>query len=160
MATTRKATKQKTATSSTRGFEFHIDPSGRTDGRYQLTLAETNGRPENTRAVGTVPADRLDAARPALTDALRASGHAATVLSATRKKPVRLDEVAGVRAALAVNVIAGVSKPGRTSALLDGVSRLSDEECFYWYAATVGAGPDSPTGRRRLKALRIFLAQE
>lgn len=144
-----------------RGFEFVIDPRpDRTDGRYGVTLAETNGRPEYARTVGAVSPERLEAARPALVDALRDSGHPPTSLSATRRKPIGLDEVAGVRAALALNVIAGVSKPGRTTALLDGVSRLSDEECFYWYAASIGAGLDTLTGRRRLKALRIFLAQE
>jgi hypothetical protein len=144
-----------------RGFTFVIEPQpDRDDGRYRLALVETNGRPDNTRQVGAVPPDRLEAARPALADALRASGHAATVLSASRRKPVPLTEAAGVRAALALNVIAGVTKPGRTGALLDGLARLSDEECFYWYAATIGTGADTPTGRRRLKALRIFLAQE
>jgi hypothetical protein len=149
-----------TDTKRVRGFEFVIDrDSDRTDGRYDLALNETNGSPGTGRQVGHVPADRLDAARPALTDALRASGHAATILGPTRRKPVRLSEDAGVRAALAVNVIAGVTKPGRTSRLLDGVSRLSDEECFYWYAHTIGTS-DRTVGRRRLKALRIFLAEE
>lgn len=149
------------ARGSARGFEFVIDRQPeRTDGRYGVTLVETNGRPENTRTVGALPPKRLETARPALIDALRGSGHAATVLSVTRKKPIGLSEAAGVRAALALNVITGVTKPGRTAALLDGISRLSDEECFYWYAATIGAGLDSPAGRRRLKALRIFLAQE
>ena len=155
--TTKKAT---TPTGRARGFEFRVDTGRRSDGRYLLTLAETNSRPENTRTVGTVPPERLDAARPAIADALRTSGHQATALSGARKKPLSLDEAAGVRAALAVNVIFGVTKPGRTTALLDGVSRLSDEECFYWYAATIGAGADGPVGRRRLKALRIFLAPE
>jgi hypothetical protein len=159
------ATKTPKAKGSTevrsRGFVFVINPQpDRTDGRYGVTLAETNGRPEHSRTVGTVPPERLEAARAALVDALRDSGHPTTVLSATRKKPIGLDEVAGVRAALALNAITGVSKPGRTAALLDGISRLSDEECFYWYAATIGAGLETPAGRRRLKALRIFLAQE
>jgi hypothetical protein len=148
-------------TTATREFKFVVNPQpDRTDGRYGITLAQTNGRPGNTRPVGAVPPDRLEAARPALVDALRASGHANTVLSSTRRKPVPLTEAAGVRAALAVNAIAGITKPGRTAGLLDGISRLSDEECFYWYAATIGAGTDSPVGRRRMKALRIFLAQE
>jgi hypothetical protein len=143
-----------------RGFELVIErDEDRTDGRYALALNQTNGLPANTRQVGHIPADRLDVARPALTDALRASGHATATLGPTRKKPVILTEDAGVRAALAVNVIAGVSKPGRTSRLLDGISRLSDEECFYWYAHTIGER-DPAVARRRLKALRIFLAQE
>jgi hypothetical protein len=40
-----------------------------------------------------------------------------------------------------------------------GISRLSTEECFYWYAHTLGAS-DQSVARRRLKALRIFLAEE
>lgn len=143
-----------------RGFQLTVErDEDRTDGRYGVTLHETNGRPENTRQVASLPTDRLEATRPALVDALKASGHATTVLSASRKKPIGLSEDAGVRAALALNVIGGVTKPGRTSRLLDGISRLSDEECFYWYAHTVG-NPDPAVSRRRTKALRIFLAQE
>lgn len=106
-----------------------------------------------------MPADRLDAAQPALADALRTSGHQRTALKATRKAPLALDEEAGVRAALALAAISGITKPGRTSRLLDGISRLSNEECFYWYAHTLGA-TDATVARRRLKALRIFLAEE
>jgi hypothetical protein len=94
-----------------------------------------------------------------LAEALRTSGQAKTTLKPTRKAPVELAEEAGVRAALALAVIHGVTKPGRTARLLDGVSRLSNEECFYWYAHTIGTS-DPTVGRRRLKALRIFLAEE
>lgn len=147
------------ATTSARGFRLVVHPSERPDGRYAVSVEETNGRPENSREVARVAPERLDAAAAALVDGLRTSRQPATALKATLKRPVALAEDAGVRLALALHVLTGVSKPGRTSRLLDGISRLSDEECFYWYAHTIGTG-DSATRRRRLKALRIFLAEE
>ena len=147
-------------TKSRRGFELVVnrDPDRR-DGRYAIDLIETNGHVDNRRIVARLPADRLDAAQPALAEALRASRQAKTALKPTRKTPVELTEEAGVRAALALAAIHGVTKPGRTARLLDGVSRLSNEECFYWYAHTIGT-TDPTVARRRLKALRIFLAEE
>ena len=143
-----------------RGFELVIQrDENRRDGRYDIDLVETNGRADNRRIVARLAADRLDAAQPALAEALRTSGQAKTALKPTRKTPVELAEEAGVRAALALAAISGVTKPGRTSRLLDGVSRLSNEECFYWYAHTIGTA-DQTTARRRLKAFRIFLAEE
>lgn len=149
------------ANSHRRGFEFVIerDPS-RADSQYAIALVETNGRSEHRREVARVTADRLYAAQPALTEALRTSGLQRTTLKPTRKAPLPLAEDAGVRAALALAVITGITKPGRTSRLLDGISRLSREECFYWYAHTLGATHDLPSSRRRLKAFRIFLAEE
>lgn len=148
--------KQKTR----RGFELVINRDAeRRDGRYGIALIETNGHADHRRAVARLPAERLDAAQPALAEALRASGQAKTTLKPTRKTPVELTEEAGVRAALALAAIHGVTKPGRTARLLDGVSRLSNEECFYWYAHTIGT-TDQTIARRRLKAFRIFLAEE
>jgi hypothetical protein len=143
----------------TRGFHLVVHPTERMDGRYAITVRETNGARDNAREVALLPAERLDAGHGPLADALRASKLAGTALKGTRRTPVPLAEDAGVRVALALNVISGITKPGRTSRLLDGMARLSDEECFYWYAQTVGAGDDA-TQRRRFKALRIFLAEE
>jgi hypothetical protein len=143
-----------------RGFEIVVERDvERSDGRYSVIIAETNGSTQNRRTVTRLPAERLDAAQPALAEALRASGQPKTALKATRATPLPLDEEAGVRLALAVAAILGVNKPGRTTRLLDGVSRLSTEECFYWYAHTLGVS-DQAMAWRRMKALRIFLAEE
>lgn len=143
-----------------RGFELlaEVDPD-RSDGRYGIAVVETNGAAENRRTVVRLPAERLEAAHPAFTEALRTSGHARTALKPTPTTHLPLEEESGVRLALALAAIIGVSKPGRTTRILDGVSRLSTEECFYWYAHTLGASNPS-VARRRLKALRIFLAEE
>jgi hypothetical protein len=124
-----------------------------------VALEESNGRPGTIRRVASVKPEQLEAAGSALADALRESGHSRTVLSQSRRAPIPLHEDAGVRLALAANTIDGVTKPGRAARLLDGAARLSDEECFYWYAHTLGV-TDEATRRRRVKALRIFLAPE
>lgn len=143
-----------------RGFELVVERDReRGDGRYGIVVAETNGVAKNRRTVIRLPAERLDAAQPALAEALRSSRHPRTALKVTLTEPLPLNEEAGVRLALAIAAILGVNKPGRTTKLLDGVSRLSTEECFYWYAHTLGVS-DHSTSRRRLKALRIFLAEE
>jgi hypothetical protein len=48
-----------------------------------------------------------------------------------------------------------VSKAGRIRHIVAGVSMMSTEETYYWYAKAVG--PDAERVRR---ALRIFLAEE
>lgn len=138
-----------------RGFRLEVEPAD--DGAFGLRLHETNGRPEHARPVAHLPAGRYSRVSDAVVAALSASGKQPRVLAPTRKQPIELDEIAGVRLALALNVVHRISKPGRTRALLDGLARLSDEECLYWYAASCAG---TPTDQRRTKALRIYLAAE
>jgi len=92
---------------------------------------------------------------PALLEAVRKSGHAKTVLSPTRKRPVILEEEAGVRLGLLLLAIERVSKPRRIEDMRDGVAAMSGEETYYWYAKVTGN-----EGRRHRRALRLFLAGE
>lgn len=140
---------------SHRGFHLAVETGS--DGRVALRLNETNGRPDRARPVAYIAADRYGKASDAVVKALADSGHQPRVIAPSRTKPVDLAEAAGVRLALALNVIHGVTKPGRTRALLDAVNRLSDEECLYWYASCCAG---NPTDSRKTKALRIYLAAE
>lgn len=150
------ATKTSTKVEAARAFRMRLaDPDGR--GRYQVTVEEVNGHPDRVREVASVSPERLQFALPALNDAVKASGYAPSVLSPTRRSPIALDETAGVRLTLALTAIHRVTKSGRPQALLDGIARLSDEECFYWYAHVA---PHQQYSTRRAKALRIFLARE
>lgn len=148
-------TNKRAATSGHRGFRLEVEPAD--EGQFALSLHETNGRPEHTRAVAHLPAGRYSRVSDAVVNALTASGKQPRVLAPGRKQPIDLDEIAGVRLALALNVAQGITKPGRTRALLDAAARLSDEECLYWYAACCGG---TPADQRRTKALRIYLAAE
>ncbi len=138
-----------------RGFRLEVEPAE--EGAFGLRLHETNGRPDHARPVAHLPAARYSRVSDAVVAALSTSGKQPRVLAPTRKQPIDLDEMSGVRLALALNVVHAITKPGRTRALLDGVARLSDEECLYWYAACCGG---APTDQRRTKALRIYLAAE
>ncbi len=148
-------TNKRPAKPGHRGFRLEVEPTG--DGAFGLRLHEINGRPEHARPVAHLSASRYPRVSEIVVAALSASGKQPRVLASTRRQPIDLTEPAGVRLALALNIVHGVTKPGRNRALLDGVARLSDEECLYWYAACCAG---APTDQRRTKALRIYLAAE
>ncbi|NLE80825.1 MAG: hypothetical protein GX610_14830, partial [Rhodococcus sp.] len=89
-----------TAIATTRGFRITIIP-GRAD-TYGLVLEETYGDNANalTSRVTTSTPAQVGRITDAVFAAVRGSGHAPSVLAFTRKKPIRIDEVAGVRLAL------------------------------------------------------------
>jgi hypothetical protein len=65
---------------------------------------------------------------------------------------VFLPEPAGVRLAVAFRGVKPLQRIDRMRSLARGVARMSDEECYYWYAKC--RSPTSPNGE---KALRILL---
>jgi len=147
------------ATPTSAAFQFVVNSADSTDGTYGVAVEVSEPGQNDTMVVARVPPQRLELAAGALAEAVIASGHKRTALKATRRTPIPLDEAAGVRAALAIRATDGVSKASRASRLFDSVSRLSEEECFYWYAHTVACS-DRSTQMRRLKAFRLFLTTE
>lgn len=139
---------------SARGFRLQVEAVD-TD-TYAIRIEETNGTPANTTVAAALSAGKVATFGGALRTALRESGHPPTVLGPTRRKPIPLAEVAGVRLALTINAAAGLAKPARRLSVLEGVSAMSDEETYYWYAKTTR--PQS--GTRALRALRILLADD
>jgi hypothetical protein len=65
---------------------------------------------------------------------------------------VFLPESAGVRLAVAFRGVKPLQRIDRMRSLARGVARMSDEECYYWYAKC--RSPSSPNGE---KALRVLL---
>jgi hypothetical protein len=65
---------------------------------------------------------------------------------------VFLPETAGVRLAVAFRGVKPLQRIDRMRSLARGVARMSDEECYYWYAKC--RSPTSPNGE---KALRVLL---
>ena len=143
-----------------RAFRLTLQPAPARAGegdRYGIQLEEAYADEDRTLAATVATATPLQASRvlDALVAAVRASGHQAGVLSASRKKAIPLEESAGVRLALALLATQPISKPERVRRIVAGVSSMSTEETYYWYAKTVG--PDADRVRR---ALRLFLAEE
>jgi hypothetical protein len=137
-----------------RGFQLRLQPSGPDE--YGLLLEQTNG----SAATLPLPVTRTDAIHTrrvmsSILDAVKASGHAKTVMTAKRAKPVTLTEEEGVRLALLLIATAPVSKGRRIEEMASAVAGMSTEEAYYWYAKCTG--PDA--GRIR-RALRTFLAEE
>jgi hypothetical protein len=143
-----------------RAFRLNLVPAPAHAGegdRYGIRLEEEYTDGARVLAATVAGATPLQTSRvlDALVAAVRASGHQAGVLSARRQKPIPLDEAAGVRLALALLATQPISKPDRIRHIVSGVSLMSTEETYYWYAKAVG--PDAERVRR---ALRIFLAEE
>jgi hypothetical protein len=65
---------------------------------------------------------------------------------------VFLPESAGVRLAVAFRGMKPLQRVDRMRSLSRGVARMSEEECYYWYAKC--RSPNSPSGE---KALRVLL---
>ena len=143
-----------------RTFRLTVQPAPTRSGegdRYGVRLEEAYADGNRTLASRVASTTPLQTARllDALVAAVRASGHQAGVLSLSRRGPIPLDEAAGVRLALALLAAQPVSKPDRIRRIVAGVSAMSTEETYYWYAKVVG--PDAERVRR---ALRLFLAEE
>jgi hypothetical protein len=136
-----------------RGFRLLITDAT-VDG-YGVALEETNGSSGETQLVARANPRRTRHVMPALLEAVRKSGHAKTVLSPARRRPVILEDEAGVRLGLLLLAIDRVSKLRRIEDISNGIAAMTGEETYYWYAKATG-----DEGRRHRRALRLFLAEE
>lgn len=143
-----------------RTFRLTVQPAVARAGegdRYGVRLEEEYADGDRTLAAPVATTTPLQTSRvlDALVSAVRASGHQAGVLSTSRRKPIPLEEAAGVRLALALLAAQPIVKPERIRHIVAGVAAMSAEETYYWYAKAVGADAD-----RVRRALRLFLAEE
>lgn len=137
-----------------RGFRLTVvDSDGTT---YGLTVAETYGHDDQAETVVAVrPAD-LPRLGDSVQAALRASKKAPTTIGPARRDPIDITEPAGVRLALAALAIEPIRRRDRTRDILEGITSMSDEEAYYWYAKAT-----QPTsGGRALRALRLLLSDD
>lgn len=105
--------------------------------------------------VAAVHGHRFERIRPATLEAMVASKQARTVLSPTRRAPIRLTEEAGVRLALIALATQPLLKPTRVEAIRLGIGAMSSEEALYWYAHATGS-----KASRALRSLRLLMADE
>lgn len=138
-----------------RPLSFELEATGNSNGeRVGLILTETGSESGDRFAVSLNPAasDRIQAS---LMAALRQSRLKPGELSPRRRKPLVLSEDAGVRLALTMVATKPVSRRKRIIEIEEGVTTMSTEETFYWYAKCTG-----PDGRRSQRALRLLLSGE
>lgn len=142
-----------TAVEGVRGFRLVVKPSrGET---YGVSLEETYGETGTIITAPVITTTSVQSGRvvDALFAAVRRAGHQPSVLSFTRKTPIRLGEAEGVRLALILLATQPIAKHERVRALVAGINAMSTEETYYWYSKCVGVDAN-----RARKALRILLA--
>jgi hypothetical protein len=75
----------------------------------------------------------------------------ANIVTASGTGDLFVPETVGVRLALAFRGIKPIQRVDRMRALCRGIIRMSDEECYYWYAKC--RAPSSPNGEKALRTL-------
>ena len=142
------------AVTHTRGFRLIIEPAD-TDS-YGLRLEQTNGSSATPPVpIATLRPSDVEGVTDALQLAVKESKQPRTALSAGRRKPIILDESAGVRLALTLIAAEPIAKRSRREAILGGVAAMSSEETYYWFAKVTGSA-----AARARRALRILLADD
>lgn len=120
------------------------------------------GQDDRARRLLTLNGRRAKILQPLVLEALHRSGASIARLEEKKVGRARLAEAEGARLALTLWALAPLQKPSRASLVQAGISAMSDEEVYYWYAKAEG-GPSTTSQQRRnntLKALRILLAGE
>ncbi|WP_311172661.1 DUF7680 family protein [Halobellus ordinarius] len=84
-------------------------------------------------------------------ESLRGSEHNHTKITSTGDSAVLLYEGAGIRLSLGFIGIKPLRRVDRMRALSRGISKMSLEECYYWYAKC--RSPNCPGGEKALRTL-------
>ncbi|MEV4552880.1 DUF7680 family protein [Nonomuraea wenchangensis] len=144
-----------TAVTGVRGFRLIVRP-GRGE-TYGLTIEETYGEVGSILATAVVNLTPQQTGRviDALFAAMRRSGHQPSVLTFTRKAPIRLSEPDGVRLALILMATQPIAKHERVRVVVAGINAMSTEETYYWYSKCIGIDAS-----RARKALRTLLSDD
>lgn len=140
-------------------FQLVIEPQSNNE--FRLTMMQclyqnADGQPQTkTERLETLWGLPFHFARQAIIDTLKHNGYAPSNLNPKRKEPFSLDEDTGIRLSLLFWAIKPLRKISRIEAIIDGISRMSNEEACYWFAKCTG---DYSVQARQ--ALRILLAGE
>jgi len=72
-------------------------------------------------------------------------------ITSTGTATILLPETAGIRLTLGFRGVKPIRRVDRMRALARGIARMSDEECYYWYAKC--RAPSSPNGEKALRTM-------
>lgn len=102
--------------------------------------------------VAQLRGSRLQSVIPVIRDSLAESEISHKPITGTGRGEVLIPETTGVKLALAFVGVKEFQRVDRMRELARGVSSMSTEECYYWYAKC--RSPNSPNG---VQALRVLL---
>jgi hypothetical protein len=75
----------------------------------------------------------------------------ATAVTSSGEGRLLLPETVGIRLVLTFAGVKPIQRVDRMRAFARGIARMSDEECYYWYAKC--RSPSSPNGEKALRTL-------
>ncbi|MEW6063949.1 hypothetical protein [Desulforamulus putei] len=130
------------------------------DNDYQVTLYQVpyhlkGQMPQLPVKIETLTGWRLQAVRPVLLEELRKNGYDPSTLKAGRRAPYNIKEISGIKIGLIFLAVKPLQKIQRVEEIYLGISRMSDEEAYYWFAKCRNG-----ERHRALRALRILLSEE
>lgn len=143
---------RKPASHGTRTFRLSVLPGKGEAFGVAIAEAYGDGNGPTTPVITLTPA-QTGRVLDAVISALRTSGHSPGRLTVERRKPIPLDEPAGVRLAISLMATQPITHHGRIREIIAGIAFMSVEETYYWYAKCVGADH-----ARARKSLRVLLA--
>lgn len=94
---------------------------------------------------------RLRSVLPLVKETLSDAGHGDKFTVGSGHTDIFLPESAGVRFALLFLGTKPIQRVDRMRAFCRGIARMSEEECYYWYAKC--RSPSSPNGEKALRTL-------
>ncbi|ELZ56263.1 MULTISPECIES: DUF7680 family protein [Halorubrum] len=94
---------------------------------------------------------RFRALSPLIKETVDGAELDATTVTTSGAGDLFLPEAVGVRLALAFRGIKPLQRVDRMRALCRGITRMGDEECYYWHAKC--RAPSSPNGEKALRTL-------
>ncbi|MGO8820455.1 MAG: hypothetical protein ACLQT6_12805 [Desulfomonilaceae bacterium] len=119
----------------------------------QIATENDTSKPTNLITVSGLP---LKIMLETLLTALKKQGYRPTQFSSSRKEPFDLDEPAGVRLGLMFFALKPLKKPSRMEEIVSGITRMSDEETYYWFSK---CAKKERYGRAK-RALRLLLSDQ
>lgn len=83
---------------------------------------------------GSIDGLALSSAWDIVLDILRANNHKPATVKTNKKRCLKLNEESGVRLSLLFKAIASLSDLDHIRSLQQGITAMSDEEAYYWFA--------------------------
>lgn len=101
--------------------------------------------------IGQLRGARLQAVLSVVREALNEAEQSHDPITTTGDGEVFVPEVSGVRLSLAFLGVKQIQRVDKIREMVRGISRMSTEECYYWYAKC--RSPNSPNGVQSLRVL-------
>ena len=146
----RRSLRGTVADSGARTFRLTLHRVG--EAGFGVTLSEQLGTTGPVLEIAHATHKQAGRIAEDVVGSVRRAGGGASAVAFSRNEPIEIPEPDGVRLALVILATAPYTSRLKARQVADGISAMSPEETYYWYAKCV----TDPS--RALRALRVLLA--